>query len=96
MCANAISQLNLKHVYFGCKNERFGGCGSVDNTIFDVPFTENFENSSDRAVYLLKAFYCNENPNAPEEKRKASRRLRAHINGGKHSHQKKNLKPPGV
>ena len=70
MCANAISQLNLKHVYFGCKNERFGGCGSVDNTIFDVPFTENFENSSDRAVYLLKAFYCNENPNAPEEKRK--------------------------
>merc|ERR1711934_79858 len=52
MCANAISQLNLKHVYFGCKNERFGGCDSVDNTIFDVSFTANFEDSAERAVFL--------------------------------------------
>ena len=29
MCAGALSMLGFKAVYFGCKNDRFGGCGSI-------------------------------------------------------------------
>jgi tRNA-specific adenosine deaminase 2 len=29
MCASSLFLLKIKKVYFGCKNERFGGCGSV-------------------------------------------------------------------
>jgi tRNA-specific adenosine deaminase 2 len=31
MCAAALGKLNIKKVYFGCSNERFGGTGSVLN-----------------------------------------------------------------
>ena len=31
MCAGALRQLGIKKVYFGCANDRFGGCGSVLN-----------------------------------------------------------------
>mmetsp|Transcript_27295 Transcript_27295/g.59614 ORF Transcript_27295/g.59614 Transcript_27295/m.59614 type:complete len:189 (-) Transcript_27295:299-865(-) len=29
MCAGALSLINLGKVYFGCPNDKFGGCGSV-------------------------------------------------------------------
>ncbi|GJJ07746.1 hypothetical protein Clacol_001951 [Clathrus columnatus] len=29
MCASALRQVGIKEVYYGCGNERFGGCGSV-------------------------------------------------------------------
>lgn len=29
MCASALRQLHIKAVYFGCANDRFGGCGTV-------------------------------------------------------------------
>lgn len=29
MCAEAIRLVGCKHVYYGCKNERFGGNGSI-------------------------------------------------------------------
>ena len=29
MCASALRQLGIKRVYYGCGNDRFGGCGSV-------------------------------------------------------------------
>ena len=29
MCASALRQLGLEAAYYGCENERFGGCGSV-------------------------------------------------------------------
>eukprot|EP01006_Ploeotia_vitrea_P063506 TRINITY_DN85663_c0_g1_i1.p1 TRINITY_DN85663_c0_g1~~TRINITY_DN85663_c0_g1_i1.p1 ORF type:complete len:198 (+),score=75.78 TRINITY_DN85663_c0_g1_i1:3-596(+) len=29
MCASALRLLGIRKVYFGCSNERFGGCGSV-------------------------------------------------------------------
>lgn len=29
MCARAIRMLRIPRVYYGCSNERFGGCGSV-------------------------------------------------------------------
>ena len=33
MCASALLDLKVAAIYFGCKNDRFGGCGSV----LDVP-----------------------------------------------------------
>ena len=73
MCASAIKMLNLKSVFYGCKNERFGGCGSVENVIGDVPCIGNFStdgSASKRSIKLLKIFYASENENAPVEKRK--------------------------
>jgi tRNA(Arg) A34 adenosine deaminase TadA len=29
MCASALRQMGIARVYFGCENDRFGGCGSV-------------------------------------------------------------------
>lgn len=29
MCAAALRQLGIKEVFYGCSNDRFGGCGSV-------------------------------------------------------------------
>ena len=29
MCAGALALLGVQHVYYGCKNDRFGGCGSI-------------------------------------------------------------------
>lgn len=29
MCASALRQLGIRRVFFGCANDRFGGCGSV-------------------------------------------------------------------
>ncbi|KAI7962322.1 hypothetical protein MJO28_000416 [Puccinia striiformis f. sp. tritici] len=29
MCSSAMRQIGINLVYFGCSNERFGGCGGV-------------------------------------------------------------------
>lgn len=29
MCAAALSLIGVRHVYFGCRNDKFGGCGTV-------------------------------------------------------------------
>lgn len=29
MCAGALSLVKIRRVYFGCRNDRFGGCGSI-------------------------------------------------------------------
>ncbi|KAI0366199.1 tRNA specific adenosine deaminase [Pilatotrama ljubarskyi] len=29
MCASALRQMGIKEVFYGCDNDRFGGCGSV-------------------------------------------------------------------
>lgn len=29
MCASALRQMGIKEVFYGCENDRFGGCGSV-------------------------------------------------------------------
>ncbi|KAJ3313884.1 tRNA(adenine34) deaminase [Boothiomyces sp. JEL0838] len=31
MCAAALRQVGIRHVYYGAGNEKFGGCGSVLN-----------------------------------------------------------------
>jgi len=29
MCAGALSLVGMGRVYFGCPNDKFGGCGSI-------------------------------------------------------------------
>jgi tRNA-specific adenosine deaminase 2 len=29
MCASVLRQFRIRAVYFGCLNDRFGGCGGV-------------------------------------------------------------------
>jgi tRNA(Arg) A34 adenosine deaminase TadA len=29
MCADALGRLGIRRVFFGCCNDRFGGCGCV-------------------------------------------------------------------
>ena len=39
MCAGALRQLGVRNVFFGCANERFGGCGSVLRVNQMYPFS---------------------------------------------------------
>ncbi|KAF2362014.1 Cytidine and deoxycytidylate deaminase domain, partial [Trinorchestia longiramus] len=72
MCADALGQLGVTRITFGCSNDRFGGCGSV----VDVPRIYNYAFDfrkglyRDRAVQLLKDFYKGINPNVPSDKAK--------------------------
>lgn len=74
MCASALRLLHIPFVVYGCKNERFGGCGSVlDVPSDDLPHTgTSFKCISgyraEEAVEMLKTFYKQENPNAPKPK----------------------------
>ena len=75
--ANSMNlYIKVAAVFFGCNNDRFGGCGSVlkvsdllssKRTLFKGGFRQL------EAVDLLKNFYKGENPNAPIEKRKPAR-----------------------
>ncbi|XP_067149729.1 tRNA-specific adenosine deaminase 2 [Apteryx mantelli] len=74
MCAAALRLMKIPRVIYGCQNERFGGCGSVLNIASGdlVDTGEPFEciagYRAKEAVELLKAFYRQENPNAPKSK----------------------------
>uniref|UniRef100_A0A0G4FN90 CMP/dCMP-type deaminase domain-containing protein n=1 Tax=Chromera velia CCMP2878 TaxID=1169474 RepID=A0A0G4FN90_9ALVE len=75
MCAAAIQYAGIRKVFFGCRNERFGGCGSVvdvskavpDEGLLGFEYTEGL--GAERAVALLQSFYSRGNPNAPPSKR---------------------------
>ncbi|RWS30670.1 initiation factor 4E-like protein [Leptotrombidium deliense] len=79
MCARALRMLKVSCVYFGCANERFGGCGSVLHIHTDKRIVEPelscFPNSLDsqRAVQMLQSFYTGVNPNAPKPNLKRKR-----------------------
>ncbi|XP_075453261.1 tRNA-specific adenosine deaminase 2 isoform X3 [Ascaphus truei] len=74
MCAGALRLLRIPLVVYGCRNERFGGCGSVLNVAGDdIPNTgAQFKciagYQAEKAVEMLKTFYKQENPNAPRSK----------------------------
>ncbi|KAI3385829.1 hypothetical protein SNEBB_000588 [Seison nebaliae] len=40
MCADLLRQLKIKSIIYGCKNDRFGGCGTVID-VFDVDVTSS-------------------------------------------------------
>eukprot|EP00002_Diphylleia_rotans_P010436 TRINITY_DN20892_c0_g1_i1.p1 TRINITY_DN20892_c0_g1~~TRINITY_DN20892_c0_g1_i1.p1 ORF type:complete len:194 (+),score=32.53 TRINITY_DN20892_c0_g1_i1:44-625(+) len=78
MCASAIAHLNIGKVYFGCSNDRFGGCGSVyeiHNSGSVLPDGSSFECikgiDSEDAVELFRRFYARTNVNAPNPRKRA-------------------------
>lgn len=46
MCAAALAQINIGRVFFGCKNDRFGGCGSLMNLHLPLNLTAATSNNS--------------------------------------------------
>ena len=80
MCAAALRQVGVRHVYFGAFNEKFGGCGSVFNLQKEPspfpPYNVTCGILAEEAVFLLRQFYVRENLHAPEEKvRKKTNRV---------------------
>ncbi|KAJ0396752.1 hypothetical protein P43SY_009707 [Pythium insidiosum] len=82
MCAGALSQVRLKRCYFGCHNDRFGGCSSVlslhEKSAFpDSQHYHGFPCESgllrDEAVALLKRFYEMDNPRVEDSKKRRKR-----------------------
>ncbi|KAM6965527.1 tRNA-specific adenosine deaminase 2 [Aplochiton taeniatus] len=71
MCAAALRLLTIPVVVYGCSNDRFGGCGSVlDICSAPLPHTGTpFKcvpgYRAEEAVEMLKTFYKQQNPNAP-------------------------------
>lgn len=77
LCADALLKLKIARVVFCCRNERFGGFGSVldvrrGESEVEVIQEENAELRS-RAIDLLQRFYMGENPNAPVPKTKTKK-----------------------
>lgn len=80
MCASALSIIGIKEVYYGCANDKFGGCGSIlslheanPKQIFGSPQGSGFRCfgglMASEAVELLRNFYEQGNPNAPKPHR---------------------------
>ena len=67
MCAGALHNLHLKRVSYGCRNDRFGGCGTVlDASLLAANPCEMVGGiREEEAMQLLKDFYKGTNPNAP-------------------------------
>ncbi|KAK2737121.1 tRNA(adenine34) deaminase [Myotisia sp. PD_48] len=66
MCASALRQYNIRSVYFGCSNERFGGTGGILSLHSDPGIDPPYP------VY-------GENENAPNPKNKKDRKLNDEI-----------------
>jgi len=85
MCASALRQLGIQEVFYGCDNDRFGGCGSVlgVNEQLGHPkhpsYSANGGLRREEAILLLRRFYMTENQNAPVPKSKANRLLKNDI-----------------
>jgi len=65
MCASALRQYGIRAVYFGCLNDRFGGCGGVMNIHadpgVDAPYPVYGGLFREEAIMLLRKFYVQEN-----------------------------------
>ncbi|KAI8888764.1 cytidine deaminase-like protein [Backusella circina FSU 941] len=87
MCASALRQIGIRHVYFGCGNDKFGGNGSVfdinsDNRLVTSE-SKNYPSEGgyfyEEAIILLRRFYVRENKHAPVPKKKPNRVLKTEI-----------------
>ena len=77
-CAAALARVGIGRVFFGCRNDKFGGCGSLmklhdastvpSGEYHGYPIVEGI--LKDEAVRLLRSFYDRENFHAPDDKRK--------------------------
>ena len=75
MCAAALAQMQIGKVVFGCRNDKFGGCGSIlhlhtigNKDLHSYPIVPNV--LEEPAIALLRSFYDRENFRAPDDKRK--------------------------
>ena len=65
MCAAAVAAVGISRVVFGCRNDKFGGCG----TVLDVPGLRGSEQAfaitsgvlASEAIQLLQLFYSKGN-----------------------------------
>ena len=80
MCAAALMKVKVKAIFYGCANEKFGGCGSVGNLVEILSKLDTSHkvvmsggHRAEEAVNLMKEFYSGENPNAPNPKVKGVR-----------------------
>ncbi|EGN96817.1 hypothetical protein SERLA73DRAFT_111549 [Serpula lacrymans var. lacrymans S7.3] len=85
MCASALRQMGIQEVFFGCENDKFGGCGTVlgVNDKLEHPKHPSYKATGgycrDEAIMILRRFYVTENTNAPVPKAKANRILKTEI-----------------
>ncbi|EPX71072.1 tRNA specific adenosine deaminase subunit Tad2 [Schizosaccharomyces octosporus yFS286] len=83
MCAAALKQLHIEAVYFGCGNDRFGGCGSVFSINKDPSIDPKYPAYPGlfrpEAVMLMRRFYVQENAKAPVPQAKKQRVLKHNI-----------------
>ncbi|KAK4391984.1 tRNA-specific adenosine deaminase TAD2 [Sesamum angolense] len=76
MCAAALSIIGIKEVYYGCANDKFGGCGSILSlhtnssgkvTCSGISKRKEFRCTggimASEAIALLRSFYEQGNPN---------------------------------
>lgn len=86
MCAGALSVVGIKTVYYGCSNDKFGGCGSVHPVSDTGCGTCGGSESrfglgargfacrkglyAEEAITLLQDFYTKGNTRAPKPHRK--------------------------
>ncbi|XP_045617540.1 tRNA-specific adenosine deaminase 2 [Procambarus clarkii] len=77
MCADALGQLCVMNIIYGCSNDRFGGCGSVVDIpkLYKYPMKLQKGVRAEEAINLLKEFYKGENPNAPTGKAKRKTKM---------------------
>lgn len=69
MCTAALQLLGVPKIHFACRNQRFGGCGTV-LSVHDILCPVHIDESNeDEALALLKDFYERGNPKCPEAKR---------------------------
>ncbi|XP_010479229.1 PREDICTED: tRNA-specific adenosine deaminase 2 isoform X2 [Camelina sativa] len=90
MCASALSFLGIKEVYYGCANDKFGGCGSIlslhlgssqpSDILEEAQAGKGYKCRggimAEEAVSLFKCFYEQGNPNAPKPHRPVVQRER--------------------
>ena len=60
MCASALAQMGIARCYFGCRNDKFGGCGSI-LSLHEGKFDCVEGLRKDAAVDLFRRFYDREN-----------------------------------
>ncbi|CBI40096.3 tRNA-specific adenosine deaminase TAD2 isoform X1 [Vitis vinifera] len=87
MCAASLSILGIKEVYYGCANDKFGGCGSILSLhsssskllTSGTPLVKGFKCTggimATEAVSLLQRFYEQGNPNAPKPHRQPGQQV---------------------
>jgi tRNA-specific adenosine deaminase 2 len=88
MCAAALRQVGVMHVYYGAANEKFGGCGSVFSLHLGYILSANERSSpfpeysvtggilAEEAIIMLRQFYIRENDHAPNPRKKTNRLLK--------------------